>query len=320
MAIEKHQERHHHRLLMFSLLALVIGGVIAGGGYWAYYNFYARFQPVTISKNQAAIEQLLSEGDWVSPGHTGPQLYMVMYRDCQSCIDYMRDEFPKLAAANVDTRVIVFARADREGLQQSTPVERATVAELWINRDWGLFSRWMATPRHDWTGEGLRQAEKDWARKAVVSASREYVNELFPLVKAAGLTDDYPLLIWRDHDGFMKACACTDSRSFHFIRSDLGVSKPLQLPTFDLPFFGNSKPQPKSDVVPAPAPAAAPAPAPDAPASAAPAATAPAPASGAATVTPQAAAPSPAAVTKPARLPSPRAAGRDKSDAKTVFY
>ena len=56
--------------------------------------------------------------------------------------------FPFSASANVDTRVIAIARADHEGLQQSTPAERATIAELWINRDWNLYAKWMATP---WT-------------------------------------------------------------------------------------------------------------------------------------------------------------------------
>ncbi|MBS0297244.1 MAG: hypothetical protein JSR45_13110 [Proteobacteria bacterium] len=324
--IAKHQERHHHRLLLSSLMAMVIGGVLAAGGYWAYFNFYARFQPVTITKNQADIERLLAEGDWVSPGRTGPALYMVAYRDCQACTDYMRDEFPKLAAANVDTRVIVFARADREGLQQSTPIERATVAELWINRDWNLFAKWMSTPRRDWSAEGIKPAEKDWARRAVVASTRDYVNQLFPLVKSSGLSDDYPLLIWRDHDGFLKACACTDSRSFHFIRADLGVEKPLiQLPVLDLPWLTGSKPKPASDTVPQPA-----APAPQAsattpaPAAAAPAATAPG-----ATDTPAAPAPTAAAAPAPAQpTPVAKAAkpaaqsvpGHAGSPAKTVFY
>jgi hypothetical protein len=324
--IAKHQERHHHRLLLSSLMAMVIGGVLAAGGYWAYFNFYARFQPVTITKNQADIERLLAEGDWVSPGRTGPALYMVAYRDCQACTDYMRDEFPKLAVANVDTRVIVFARADREGLQQSTPIERATVAELWINRDWNLFAKWMSTPRRDWSAEGIKPAEKDWARRAVVASTRDYVNQLFPLVKSSGLSDDYPLLIWRDHDGFLKACACTDSRSFHFIRADLGVEKPLiQLPGLDLPWLTGSKPQAKSDTVPQPAapvaqaaPQAAPAQAPAAEAAPAPAADTPAsnaaPAAAATTATVQ-----PAPVTK-ATKPTQSVPGRAGSAAKTVFY
>ena len=33
----------------------------------------------------------------------------------------------------------------------------------------------------------------------------------------------YPVIIWRDREGFMKACACSDSRSWVFIRDDLNA-------------------------------------------------------------------------------------------------
>jgi hypothetical protein len=216
-------EQHHHRFLFFSLVAVLVGAMIAGGGYWAYWNFYERFRPVTIAKNQTEIQRLLDESDWVSPGRTGPVLWMISFRDCTDCIAYQRDEFPKLAAANVDTRVIVFARPDHEGLQESTPAERATIAELWINRDWNLYARWMATSHKDWTADGLKPADHDFARNAVVNATRDYVNQMTPLLKGAGLGDTYPILIWRDRDGFLKACACTDTRSYHFIETDLGA-------------------------------------------------------------------------------------------------
>ncbi len=216
-------EQHHHRFLFFSLVAVILGGVIAAGGYWAYWNFYERFRPVTIAKNQTEIQRLLDEADWVSPGRSGAPLWIISYRDCADCTAYQREEFPKLAAANIDTRVIVFARADHEGLQQSTAAERATIAELWINRDWSLYAKWMATPHKDWTADGLKPADHDFARNAVVNATRDYVSQMAPLLKGAGLGDTYPILIWRDRDGFLKACACTDERSYHFIRSDLGV-------------------------------------------------------------------------------------------------
>ena len=217
-------EQHHHRFLFFSLVAVIVGGVLAAGGYWAYWNFYERFRPVTIAKNQTEIQRLLDESDWVSPGRSGPPLWMISFRDCADCTAYQRDEFPKLAAANIDTRVIVFARPDHEGLQESTPAERATIAELWINRDWNLYAKWMATPHKDWTADGLKPADHDFARNAVVNATRDYVNQMAPAAeRARGLGDTYPILIWRDRDGFLKACACTDERSYHFIRSDLGV-------------------------------------------------------------------------------------------------
>lgn len=254
-------QKHHHRFLVFSLISAIVGGCLAAGGYWAYFNFYARFRPVTITRNQAAIESLLAQSDYVSPGAQGPVLWMVSFRDCQPCTNYQRDEFPKLTAKDIDTRVIVFARADRQGQPQSTQAERATVAELWINRDWGLYGRWMATPRREWAAPGLKFADTDWARRAVVNATRDYINQLAPLLTDAGLTTDYPLLIWRDRQGLLKACACTDSRSYHFVRADLGVDKPLiDLQGLDIPFITNHAEKAQSDVAPV-AGAAAPLPA-----------------------------------------------------------
>ena len=69
--------------------------------------------------------------------------------------------------------MIVIARADHEGLQQSTPAERATIAELWINRDWNLYAKWMATPHKDWAADGLKASDHDFARNAVVNATRD---------------------------------------------------------------------------------------------------------------------------------------------------
>jgi hypothetical protein len=288
-------EHHHHRFLFFSLVAVLLGGLIAGGGYWAYWNFYERFRPVTIAKNQVEIQRLLDEGDWVAPGRNGPPLYLVSFRDCTDCITYQRDEFPKLAAANIDTRVIVFARPDHEGLSQSTAAERATIAELWVNRDWTLYSRWMATTHKDWTASDLKAADHDFARTAVVNASRDYVTQLSGLLKGAGIEDSYPIMIWRDRDGFLKACNCTDERSFHFIRTDLGAPGKAQALVNTIETWRDTvlnkvgaktdAKKPASKTV-TPAPAAAPATTTPAPATAAPAPAAAAPVQGAALASP----------------------------------
>ena len=55
------------RFLIWSALAVVLGLALAGGGYWAYWNFYARFQPVTVTRNQAAylpatLDSVLEQG------------------------------------------------------------------------------------------------------------------------------------------------------------------------------------------------------------------------------------------------------------------
>lgn len=249
------------RFLLFSLLAVVLGASVAGGGYWAYWNFYARWRPVTIVKNQADIQKLLDAAGAVSPGRTGPWLYMITYRACAACARYQREEFPKLAEANVDTRVIAYARPDREGQTQSTAAERATVAELWINRDWNLYLKWMAAPRQTWAAPDLRPADGDIARTAVVDASRQFTDKIEPFLKANGLGTEYPLLIWRDRDGFLKACACSDRRSYAFIRHDLGVAD--EMPSLIATPQPDTTPDlapPAEDVVPVPTAPRAPAP------------------------------------------------------------
>ena len=209
------------RFFVWSALAAVIGLALAGGGYWAYWNFYARFQPVTVTRHQAEIQQLLDESSWISAGGGGAPLYIVGYRDSAAMLRYEAEEVPKLRAAGVEARIIVFARPDREGLAQSTAAERATVAELWLTRDWVLYQRWTATPSRNWTAAGIPAADGNLARSAVVDAGREFVARLSRHLGDAGLQTRYPLIVWRDREGFMKACACSDSRSWAFIRDDL---------------------------------------------------------------------------------------------------
>lgn len=211
------------RFLIWSTLALVVGLALAGTGYWAYWNFYARFQPVTISRNQAEIQRLLDEASWLSAGDGGEALYIIGYRDSASTQRYEREEIDKLRAAGIEARIIVFARGDREGQALSTPAERATVAELWLSRDWSLYQRWTATPSSNWTAAGIPASDGNLARGAVVDASRHFAAQLNTLLRDAGAPTGYPLVIWRDREGFMKACACADSRSWVFIRDDVGA-------------------------------------------------------------------------------------------------
>ena len=218
------------RFFIWSALAALIGLILAGVAYWAYWNFYSRFQPVTITRNQAEIQRLLDEASWVSGGGGGEPLYIVAYRDNAAAQRYEREETDKLRAAGVEVRIVLFARPDREGLKQSTPQERATIAELWLTRDWALYQRWTATPASSWTAAGLPAADGNLARSAVVEASRQFEARLSALLKDAGLQPNYPLILWRDRQGFLKACACADSRSWTFIRDDLDAPDRIDRP------------------------------------------------------------------------------------------
>lgn len=219
------------RFLIWSALAVVIGLAIAGTGYWAYWNFYARFQPVTVTRNQADIQRLLDEASWLSGGGGGEPLYVIGYRDSASFQRYQREEADRLRAGGVEMRVIAFARPDREGAPLSTPSERSTIAELWLSRDWSLYERWMATPARNWTAAGIPDADGNLARTAVVEASHQFTIRLNDLLRDAGVPTGYPLVIWRDREGFLKACACSDRRSWVFVRDDVGAPDDLSTPT-----------------------------------------------------------------------------------------
>jgi len=204
------------------LVAVAVLAVI-GAGAFAYWNLELRWRPKTITRHQAEIAKILEQSGWVSPGLPGPRLYMVSFRTCPDCVRFKAEEFPKLHKAGVDTRLIEIARADRNGVAKSTPVERATVAELWVNRSWGLAERWEATPVEAWTAPGIKPADGDIARTAVIEAGRTNVDKLIPLLKANGVSFAWPLMVWWTPDGQMKACACEKRETYRFLRKDLGA-------------------------------------------------------------------------------------------------
>lgn len=219
------------RFTLWTILLLTLGILLAGGGYWAYWNAYARFQPVTVTANQAEVETLLNRSSWLSEGGGSRPVWFVGWRDGAVNDRYQSEEFPRLRAAGLEPRVVVFARPDREGAPQSTAAERATVATLWLTRDWGLFQRWMATPVRNWTADGLPPADGDLARTAVVGAGRDMAEELRRLLEPSDVPDGWPLVIWRDEQGFLKACACSSRRAWPFVRDDLGAPDRASAPT-----------------------------------------------------------------------------------------
>ena len=206
---------------LWAALALVV--LVVGGGLFAYWNFELRWRPTTVEKNQEEIAALLESAGWVSPGGGGRPLYMVAHRDCADCLRFMAEQFPDLQAAGVDTRVIMVARRDVNALSQSTPVERSTVAELWLSRDWDLLQRWRAVPAAQWDAPGIRPADGDAARGAVVEASRRFLDELEPLIGSSGVDLGYPLLVWWDEADQMTACVCQRRESYGDLRADFGL-------------------------------------------------------------------------------------------------
>ena len=209
------------RFVIWLALAGIL--VVAGAVVFLLWDLDWRWRPHTVTKNQTEIAQALEQSGWVSPHLTGPKLYVIAYRGCQACQQFEQDAFPKLQAAEVDTRVIMIARPDRNGQALSTPAERATVAELWVGRSWKLFQQWSLANPQTWAAPGLAPADGDAARTAVVEAGRALVTNVTPQLKANGVAFDYPTLIWWTKDGHMRACACTSPQSWGFVERELGA-------------------------------------------------------------------------------------------------
>jgi hypothetical protein len=97
------------------------------------------------------------------------------------------------------------------------------VAELWVNRNWGLFQTWMSAAPDAWTAPRIPPADGDVARSAVVEAGRDLVDRLNPLIKANGVKPGYPTLIWWAKDGALEACDCQATQTYVYVRKDLGA-------------------------------------------------------------------------------------------------
>jgi hypothetical protein len=208
------------RTRLIALLVLVVA--LAGAAGWAFWNYDLRWRPKTVTRHQAEIVRLLESSGWASPGLQGKRLYVIAYADCPACGRLEAETFPKLAAKNVDTRLIMVARRDRNGVRNSSAAERATVAQIWLTHDWRLLQRWQAAPAA-WAAQGIPRADGDMARSAVVEAGRRMVDDLTPLMKANGVKFAYPLLVWWDDKGRMRACACERPETYRFVLKDLGA-------------------------------------------------------------------------------------------------
>lgn len=204
-------------------LSLIVVMAIAGVSGWAYWDNFVRWRPHAITHSPLEITRELERSGWVSPRLPGPKLYMISFRDCSDCERFEREMFPRLQAAGVDTRVIMVARPDADGVSRSTPAERSTIAELWVNRSWRLWQQWHAGAAQAWTAPGLIPADTDTSRSAVVEAGRGMIIRLRPLLAENGISFAYPLLVWQTRDGALHGCACESPRTYRYLLTELGV-------------------------------------------------------------------------------------------------
>lgn len=209
------------RLRLWAAAGLIL--FLVGGGLFGWWWWDLRWRPHDVKRDAAEITALLEGAGWVSPGLTGPKLYMIGYRSCADCIRFKLEQFPALHAAGVDTRVIEIARADVNGIAGSTPAERAAVAELWVNRSWALMQAWDKAPVDAWQAPGIPPADGDAARTAVIEAGRKLVDDLKPLLARNGVRFAYPTLVWWTRDGRMRACACERRETYRYLRKELGA-------------------------------------------------------------------------------------------------
>lgn len=207
------------------LIGLILALVAAGAAAWAWWAYELRWRPKEVDRHQLEIVRALEGSGWVSPGdHKGRPFYMVAHGGCEPCEAFRAQHFAALEAAGFDTRVVMVARPDVNGLARSTPAERATIAQLWLGRDWGLLKAWDAAPAGTWTAAGLPPADGDPARTAVVEAGRQLINDLQPLLRANGVAFEYPILVWWDEKGRMRGRGADRRESWEEVLEDLEIS------------------------------------------------------------------------------------------------
>jgi hypothetical protein len=197
---------------------LLVGAVIL-----LWWDIDVRWRPHELAKDSGKITTLLQAAGWVSSGGGASKLYVVGVRDCLGCERMLRAEVPALQKAGVDTRVIMIAPPDADGKPVGAPAERATVAELWVNRSWPLYQAWMAANPAAWTAPGIPAADGDAGRTAVVAASRDLADKLQPLMRENGVAFTWPLVIWQTKDGTLEAATGDAPKTWAYMKRDLGV-------------------------------------------------------------------------------------------------
>ena len=196
---------------------------VAAAALFLWWRQDLRWRPRDLKQDGPEIARLLEDAGWVSPGLNGPTLYMISFRSCSSCLAFKAKAFPALHAAEVDTRVIEIAQRDSDGVERSTPQERATVAELWTGRRWALLQAWEKVPPAAWTAPGIPSADGDATRTEAVEAGRRLVDRLASLLARNGIRFAYPTLVWRTKDGRLRGCTCEKPHTLEFVLKELGA-------------------------------------------------------------------------------------------------
>lgn len=201
-------------------LGILVVALIAAAGFgWWWTDL--RWRPHTLTAHQAEIAAALQDAGWVSPGVSKTRvLWMISYRSCPDCVRFEDEEFPRLQAAGVDTRVIMAPRP-----RGTTAAERASIAAIWAGRSWKLYQAWTGMPVPAWTAPGLPSADTDAAAAAQLQRSEQFIATMTPLLADNKVALHYPTLIWRDQAGRLRGCACEKRQTYRFVRAELGVPK-----------------------------------------------------------------------------------------------
>lgn len=191
--------------------------VVVGAGVWLWWDLTLRGAPHTLSREQPAIANTLATAAWVGPRTTGRPAYLIVYGGCPGCAA-AETEFAQAVDKGIDPRFIAIARGDVNGQPLSTPGERADVAELWLNRDYGFWQKWAASGG---SLPGAAPADGDPARTAVIAAGRATVDKLTTLLNGNKVKFGYPMAIWWNKAGAMRANVLDNGPALHKAIKDM---------------------------------------------------------------------------------------------------
>ena len=191
--------------------------VVIGGGFWLLWRLELRGSPRTLNRDQPAIAHLLESAAWVGPQTNGRPAYLVVYGGCPGC-SAAEAMFTAAADKGASPKFIAIARADLNGQSRSTPDDRADVAELWLNRNYGFWQKWAASGG---SLPGAPPADGDAARTAVVQAGRATADQLKTLLQQNGAKFAYPLAIWWDKTGAMRTSVLDNAPALRKARHEI---------------------------------------------------------------------------------------------------